>query len=150
MSNTEYSFQSVLWLDDCRMPLLSGVQWVKNFEEFVRHLQHHGMPELVCFDHDLALEHTLNPPAAHIPYGEYREKTGLDAARYIVENRLPLQFWSVHSFNAQGRINIEAELRRYCPEGEVRGLKMPYRTIEPCAGYHFLKQGDPAASAGHG
>lgn len=131
--NGTRSFHSVLWLDDCRMPLLFGVDWVKNYDQFVWHLQNKEMPELVCFDHDLAFEHypvAENRPGMHIPYDSYKEKTGLHAARYIIENKLPLQFWSVHTFNAQGKINIANELRSYCPQGEIRGLKLPYRNIE--------------------
>jgi hypothetical protein len=123
-------FKSILFLDDMRVPLLVGVDHVWNYDEFVTYLQTHPMPEVISFDHDLALEHLPlfeDHPIGKIPYGTYKEKTGLDCARYIIENQLPLQYWAVHSFNAAGRINIEAELRRYRPQGEVRGLQIPWR-----------------------
>lgn len=127
-------FESVLWLDDMRMPLILGIEWVKNYDQFVWYLENKGMPNLICFDHDLAPEHYPifeNRPGMQIPYDSYKEKTGIQAARYIIERRLPLRQWSVHTMNAQGRINIETELRQYCPQGEVRGLQIPYRIIEP-------------------
>lgn len=132
MKHNELKFESVLWLDDNRMPLIFGVEWVKSYNEFVWHLQNKEMPELVCFDHDLAFEHypvAENRPGMHIPYGTYKEKTGKEAAEFIVENKLPLRYWSVHTFNAQGRINIENVLRAYRPQGELRGLKIPYRNV---------------------
>jgi hypothetical protein len=126
------NFKSVLWLDDNRMPLILGIDWVKNYDQFVSYLENKGIPDLICFDHDLAIEHYPvfeNRPGMQVPYDSYKEKTGLHAARYIIERRLPLRQWSVHSMNVQGRINIETELRRYCPQGELRGLQLPYRVI---------------------
>ena len=130
MSPSQHTFTSVLWLDDQRQPLLLGVDWVRNYEQFVWHLKNKpDFPELVSFDHDLAFEHyplNENRPGVEIPYDTYKEKTGLEAAKYIVENGLPLKFWAVHSFNVTGRMNIEAVLRAYRPQGEIRDLKMPY------------------------
>jgi hypothetical protein len=124
------TFKSVLYLDDMRVPTVFGVTVVKNYDQFVDYLQNHEMPELISFDHDLAFEHYPlgeNRPGVEIPYGTYTEKTGLACARYIIENKLPLQYWISHSMNAQGNINIAEELRRYRPEGELRGIQIPYR-----------------------
>lgn len=129
----QLNFKSVLWLDDMRSPQILGIRWVKNYVEFVDYLKNHEMPDLICFDHDLALEHYPlfeNRPGLVIPYSTYKEKTGKEAAEYIVENNLPLKYWSVHTMNAQGRINIEGVLRAYRPQGELRGLQIPYRVIE--------------------
>lgn len=125
-------FESVLWLDDNRMPLIFGFEWVKNYDQFVWHLENKEMPELICFDHDLADEHyplNENKPGMVIPYDSYKEKTGKDAAQFIVDHKLPIRYWSVHSFHAQGKINIENVLRPYCPQGELQGLKIPYRCV---------------------
>ena len=122
-------FQSVLWLDDCRQPTLLGVDWVKSYDEFVAFLKTHEMPELLCFDHDLSFEHQAiheDRPGPLIPYDTYKELTGYHAAQYVVENKLPVRYWSVHSMNAQGRRNIEAVMRAYCPQGEVRFLHIPF------------------------
>jgi hypothetical protein len=124
------NFKSVLYLDDMRTPSIFGIEVVCNYEQFVWHLENKEMPKLISFDHDLSTEHyplLENQPGMQIPYGSYKEKTGLHAARYIIENKLPLQHWMVHSMNVQGRMNIEAELRRYCPQGELRGVTIPYR-----------------------
>ncbi len=122
-------FASILYLDDVRVPSLPGVVLVRSYAEFVEYLAKVGMPELISFDHDLAREHYpvgLNRAGETIPYSGYREKTGLDCARYVTENKLPLRYWAVHSSNVQGKINIERELRRYRRLGEIRGLEIPF------------------------
>ena len=122
------AFRSILYLDDVRVPKLAGVFVVRNYGEFVAHIEGHGIPDLISFDHDLAREHYPvgnNKAGEKIPYGTYKEKTGFECARFIVENRLPLRHWTVHSWNVQGKINIEEELRRYCPQGEVPGFQIP-------------------------
>jgi len=123
------TFKSILYLDDMRVPSIRGVDLVRNYDEFVAYLNSHEMPELISFDHDLAFEHyplDENRPGVKIPYDIYKEKTGLSCARYIIENKLPLKYWISHSMNAQGAINIAEELRAHCPQGEVRGTRIPY------------------------
>jgi hypothetical protein len=44
------------------------VVWVKNYKEFVAYIETAGIPDVVCFDHDL---------------GE--QKTGMDCAWYLVD-----------------------------------------------------------------
>lgn len=125
------TFQSILYLDDMRVPTVPGVAHVRSYDEFVEYLTNNPMPQLISFDHDLFTEHypvaAENRPGVRIPYEAYSEKTGLHCARYIVETKLPLEYWISHSMNAQGNINIAEELRRYCPEGELRGVRIPYR-----------------------
>jgi hypothetical protein len=123
------NFKTILYLDDMRVPSIFGVDLVRNYDEFVAFLTDHEMPELISFDHDLAFEHyplAENRPGVQIPYGTYKEKTGLECARYIIDNKLPLKHWISHSMNVQGNINIATELRAYCPQGEVHG-RVPYR-----------------------
>ncbi len=122
-------FKSILYLDDVRVPTSPGVELVRNYAEFVEYLNKKDMPDLISFDHDLAMEHYPvgeNKSGQKLPYSTYREETGLHCARFIIENRLPLRHWAVHSLNVQGRINIERELRRYRRRGEVRGLQIPF------------------------
>lgn len=122
-------FRSILYLDDMRVPTLHGVDLVQNYAEFTEYLDDKGMPDLISFDHDLAREHYPSGPneaGQEISYSTYREKTGLDCARFIIENGLALRYWAVHSANVQGRINIERALRRYRRQGEVPGLKVPF------------------------
>jgi hypothetical protein len=109
-------FNSILYLDDVRVPTLAGISLVRNYAEFVEYLDKRGMPDLISFDR----------AGEKVPYSTYKEQTGLHCARFIIENRLPLRHWAVHSCNVQGRINMERELRRYCRRGEVRGLQIPF------------------------
>ena len=123
-------FETILYLDDMRVPLLFGIHLVKNYEQFVDFIQNHEMPDLISFDHDLAFTHyplNENNPGTAIPYNIYKEKTGLHCARYIIENKLPIKGWMVHSFNVIGKANIESELRSYSPHTEVKRLVIPYR-----------------------
>lgn len=124
----------LLYLDDYRNPFdatgwlrlvpIEGyeeVVWVKNFKEFVEHIQKHGVPFAVSFDHDLADEHMVDyhqhqaDGREFIDYASFKEKTGLDCAKWLINHceeqktDLPL-FWS-HSANPMGRENILSLLR---------------------------------------
>ena len=128
-----FGFKSVLYLDDVRVPLDRWVDHVRNYDEFVDYLQTHAMPEVISWDHDIAEEHYPTPTEGDldvIPYETYIEKTGLDCARYVVENSLPLNFWSIHSLNPVGGENIRRLLRAYRPEGELGDLYIPHRMEE--------------------
>jgi hypothetical protein len=116
-------------LDDLRVPLILGIKHVRNYDEFVAYIEANGVPELVCFDHDLAPEHYPlfeNRPGMKIPYDTYKEKTGRECARYLINKNLPVKYWSVHTLNAQGGINIREEMRAAYPQGELRGLDIPF------------------------
>lgn len=126
-------FRSVLYLDDVRVPLVRGVDLVHDYDEFVAYLTSQDMPEVISWDHDISEEHY--PTAAEgdrdvIPYETYKDKTGFHCALYVVENRLPLLLWSVHSLNPVGGNNIRRLLREYCPQGELRYLNVPFRCDE--------------------
>ena len=102
----------LLWLDDYRNPLENDwfvfspigrdveVSWVKNYREFVSWIHLNGLPDGICFDHDL---------------GE--EKTGYDAAKWLVEYcldyNLDLPKWSIQSSNPVGRENIECLFKSF-------------------------------------
>jgi hypothetical protein len=99
----------LLWLDDERNPhegnwLLEyaapwhydrtkPVVWVKNYKQFVDYITANGLPEKICFDHDLGV-------------GE----TGYDCAKWLVDycmdNSLPVPQHNSQSGNTGGRINI--------------------------------------------
>jgi len=95
----------LLWLDDVRNPLendwlvFSPISrpfeciWVKSYKEFVKWIEVNGLPDGICFDHDL---------------GE--EESGYDCAKWLVEycldNNLSLPKWSMQSANPVGRDNI--------------------------------------------
>ena len=102
--------KTLLWLDDYRNPMENDwlnfspigkdveVVWVKSFDEFVDYLNKPiPLPDAICFDHDL---------------GE--EKTGMDAAKYLVNLcnnlRLKLPKFNSQSSNPVGRENIMSYL----------------------------------------
>lgn len=94
---------------------------VRNYDEFVQYIEKNGLPDLISFDHDLADEHyedlfsdpnwSKSNDDIELKYEEYREKTGLDCAKWLVEycreNKLKLPIFFVHSANPVGRRNIE-------------------------------------------
>ena len=105
----------LLWLDDIRNPFVADwllqyapdyekdeVVWVKNYTEFVDWINENGLPEMICFDHDL---------------GESDEMTGYDCAKWLVEycmdNDLDLPMWDIQSANPVGRDNINGILNNY-------------------------------------
>lgn len=118
-----------LYLDDQRTPTttIPGYHpWevVRNYDEFVNWIEKNGVPDLISFDHDLAEEHIqdyfnqkLNIGWQQPSYETYKEKTGLDCARWLCEhiqkNNLKLNRCSVHSHNPIGATNIQSYINGF-------------------------------------
>lgn len=117
-----------LYLDDIRTPINSnnGIQWniVRNYEEFKTWLNNNDLPDIISFDHDLSYEHIkdmMDQADSHddinIHYERFTEKTGLDAAKYLVQfcedHELDLPMCTVHSANPVGADNIINYLNNY-------------------------------------
>ena len=119
-----------LFLDDERQPAnvtwveLPNVQWriVRTFKDFVGMITKEGLPDIVSFDHDLAGEHYNEFHRAisendEIRYNKLREKTGYDAAKWLVgyclERNLDLPECYIHTWNNIGRDNIKGILDTY-------------------------------------
>lgn len=116
--------KTALYLDDVRTPTenIPGYKpWnvVRNYDEFEKWIVENGVPDLVSFDHDLAEEHMndyykqlLDNGFQHPNYGQYKEKSGLDCARFLVEYcqkmNTPLKQCAVHSHNPVGATNIQS------------------------------------------
>ena len=125
-----------LFLDDIRIPVECAEymkkrigkdadhykeDWVtvRNYEEFVDYLHNNDVPQIVSFDHDLAHEHyakiEFNPENYSIYTEDFKEKTGNDCAKFLVnfcrnkEVSLPECF--VHSMNPVGIDNILNSLK---------------------------------------
>jgi len=116
-----------LFLDDVRIP--THVTWVeipanqhytvvRNYQEFVDIITLRGVPQFVSLDHDLAdihYGHGLNND--EIPYDSYEEKTGYDAAKWLVnycmERGIKHPPYIVHSMNPIGKKNIESYIESY-------------------------------------
>ena len=121
----------ILWLDDYRNPFERDwiekfspiknnidIYWVKSYNEFVSWIQSNGLPDGVCFDHDLGFEHIKyyfdngghqNPPDPS--KANFVEKTGYDAAKWLVGHYMdnftsPFPQIYVHSANPVGAANI--------------------------------------------
>jgi hypothetical protein len=107
--------KTFLFLDDIRLPIdaipfaeAKGINqaiyyenWVivKSYNQFVKHIQDKGLPDIISFDHDL---------------GDDNELTGMDCAKWLVnycmDNNLYLPKWVVHSANPAGYENIKSLL----------------------------------------
>jgi hypothetical protein len=105
--------KTLLWLDDARNPLEDDwlvfspigkdvhVEWVMTQMEFQDWIMINGLPDAICFDHDLG---TGN--------GD-----GYECAKFLCEycfvHKLPLPLYSSQSANAVGRENIVSYLENY-------------------------------------
>jgi hypothetical protein len=95
---------------------------VRSYKEFVDYIIDNGVPDLISFDHDLADEHYdpsmyLGPEVYNKNYDSFKEKTGLDCAKFLIEycmdNEVELPEYLVHSMNPTGARNILSILDNY-------------------------------------
>ena len=119
-----------LMLDDIRsmsdvrkytkLPDVPNEEWtiVRSYGEFVEVINKFGLPKFVSLDHDLGLSHYghgLN--GDDIPYDKYTEKTGYDAAKWLVEYCMNKGVkhppYMVHSMNPVGKNNIISYVESY-------------------------------------
>ena len=114
--------KNLLWLDDYRNPFSNPewlvfspfrissdvkVSWVKSYDEFISWINENGLPDGICFDHDLADYSETNK----------NEKTGYDCAKFLVEycleRKILLPLYNVQSANPTGKENIISLLKNY-------------------------------------
>lgn len=125
--------KTLLWLDDLRNPLegdwlsYSPIEkpfcvWVKSYDEFVYWIKKNGLPDAICFDHDLGMEVALEARAKGMSKRKSRllkkeEKTGYDCAKWLVEycldNNLRLPLYNIQSANPVGKANIDGLLKSF-------------------------------------
>lgn len=128
--------KTFLFLDDMRDPYEVGnyfypvekrnmyrkEDWdvVRNYDSFVEYIEVNGLPDVISFDHDLADEHyapeeywadiVVNRKYQDEAYKHYKEKTGLDCAKWLIEycneNKRALPEIYCHSMNPVGKTNI--------------------------------------------
>jgi hypothetical protein len=124
-----------LFLDDIRVPndcleympnpsVYKNTKWeiCRNYDEFVRMIESNGIPAMISFDHDLADEHS-NPDmydgqeVYNSHYSEFKEKTGLDCAKWLIDLCIDTGFdlpqYFVHSMNPAGGKNILSLLQNF-------------------------------------
>lgn len=108
-----------LWLDDIRNPFEHGSEWlvfspfgrncntiwVKTQEEFEHYIMVNGLPDAVCFDHDLGTGNGDGYGCAKF------------LCKYCEVHNLKLPKFSIHSANTVGKQNIQSYLdnyKKYC------------------------------------
>lgn len=94
-----------MFLDDLRFAekyYVFPMVTVRSYEEAVKYVEEHGLPEFISFDHDLG------------ETGE-EEKTGYDFAKFLIEYMMnheiktPFKYY-IHSANPVGASNIRSYL----------------------------------------
>lgn len=113
-----------VYLDDVRTP--KGADWVvvRNYDEFVAEINSIGLEniEVISLDHDLGetamKEYFDNAlPNYTIDYNNIEEKTGYDAAKWLVTRsiltNIPLPQIYSHSANPIGAANIIGYINNY-------------------------------------
>lgn len=99
------------------LPVYKSTDWqiVRTFWEFCNFIQilhkENRWPELISFDHDLGVPETSDPNQS------YEEKSGYDAAKWLVkfcqDHGKALPDFIVHSHNPVGARNIESFLTNF-------------------------------------
>lgn len=127
--------KKLLWLDDYRDPMegqwlvfspISSedleVYWVKSYDEFTLWIHDNGLPDAICFDHDLGKDIAKNARSKRLSKKASRNlkiglKTGYDAAKWLVNycqgNRFELPLYNIQSANPVGKENIDKLLKNY-------------------------------------
>ena len=118
-----------IYLDDLRTPIKSpskNTKWtlVRNFEEFIDLVEKTGLDniEIISLDHDLDFSATRHyveevKKTYIIDYSKIKEKTGLDAAKWLIEHskstdkHLPQCY--THSANPIGSGHIMGHINLY-------------------------------------
>lgn len=132
--------KNLLWLDDVRDPFEDDwlnfspigkmnieVHWVKSYDEFAEWINDYGIPDGICFDHDLG--YIIDPNIDKIEYinGEISvfsllpynddERTGYDCAKFLCEycqnNNLQIPPYAIQSANPVGKENIKCYLENF-------------------------------------
>lgn len=124
------TMKKLLWLDDTRNPfendwlVFSPIEqpfethWLKSYNEFVQWITENGLPDAICFDHDLGED---GIDENKIPMENYsiteKYKTGYDCAKWLVnyymDNNLQVPKWNIQSSNPVGKDNINGLLTSF-------------------------------------
>lgn len=120
--------KKLIWLDDIRDPFKDewlkfspieqpfDVIWLTSYNDFCKWIQEYGLPDAICFDHDLGMEVALQARKTGMSKRKSRqlkqqEKTGYDCAKWLVgyclDNKLYLPKYNIQSANPVGKENID-------------------------------------------
>lgn len=111
--------KTLLWLDDYRDPYTRPdwlvfspieqpfkVYWAKSYKSFIQYIIEFGLPDAICFDHDLGTS-----------------ETGYDCAKWLVEycidNDKALPLFNIQSANPVGAENIRMLLNNFNASSKV-------------------------------
>jgi hypothetical protein len=99
-----------LYLDDIRKAPDDSWTVVRNFEEFQKYIEEHGLPAVVSFDHDLGHGQAYTKPRGKrvwIPREKFEEiRDGYDACKWMLENYGMPDDVRIHSMNPVGAERI--------------------------------------------
>jgi len=136
--------KQLLWLDDARDPNTNDwlvfspigrnvdVHWVKSFNEFVDWIMIYGLPDGICFDHDLGMEHIkwyFENGGHQMPPDPSEDnfvmKTGYDCAKFLITycklHELDLPPYAIQSANPVGKENIDMLLKNFIKHNTKNG-----------------------------
>ncbi len=89
------------WLDYSSIGKDVEVIWLKNMQDFVNWIQTNGVPDAICFDHDLGED----------------TPTGYDCAKWLVnyclDHKVLPPIWACQSANPVGKVNINRLLKNF-------------------------------------
>ena len=132
--------RTLLWLDDLRNPTDNiwndwitrqgvnptdyDITWVKNYDDFTYWIVKNGLPDVVCFDHDLgqdiAIERYTTGGMTKTQAKRLKKletMSGFDATKWMVnycmDNDLRLPDWYIQSANPVGAENIKSYLQSF-------------------------------------
>lgn len=97
----------ILFLDDDENRIqkirdCDTIVYVRNKEQFEAYLRDNPLPDVICYDHDLAHEHYIKQNNLGGP------PNGEDLAKWAVEHGYVPQIVVVHSWNSDGAKRIVA------------------------------------------
>jgi hypothetical protein len=113
-----------LYLDDVRTPLANDWVIARNYDEFVKEINLHGLEtfEVISLDHDLGegamVEYYTNVKNNFtLDYTNIEEKTGMDCCKFLVSlsmtKNIPLPQIYIHSANPIGSANMMGYINNY-------------------------------------
>ena len=126
--------KTLIWLDDVRDPLTNdwlvfspigrdvNVVWVKSYYDFTIWIEKNGLPDAICFDHDLGEDIAIERIKKGLSKRQARllkreTMSGMDCAKWLVEycidNNLPIPQYNIQSANPVGKENIDMLLKNY-------------------------------------
>lgn len=128
----------LLWLDDYRDPFDKEIDWmifspigrdveihwVLSYLEFVQWIKQHGLPDAICFDHDLGgdiKQNLIKQGYSKRKAKEIRKNmelpNGYDCAKWLVDycldNNLNIPAFNIQSANPVGKENIQKLLESF-------------------------------------